>query len=148
MLGCLAGDLHFYMRHSFKPAPAPMKANGKVAKGHADGHVDNLSGSNPFAEPTPSRVAAAKVLGERVTCNTSMSDSSVASSDTDEAELGRDIYRDLASLVHNGKPQTCCLCVSPGAQLLPASADGASDVSDANPLAESSSSRHLPATHM
>ena len=93
---CLAGDLHFYMRHSFRPAPAPMKANGKVANGHAD----DFSGNNPFAESAPSRLAAAKVLGAR---NASVSGSSVASSEADEAELGRDIYQDLVSLVHNGE---------------------------------------------
>ena len=93
---CLAGDLHFYMRHSFRPAPAPMKASGKVA----NGHVDDFSDSNPLAESAPSRLAAAKILGAR---NASVSGSSVASSEADEAELGRDIYRDLASLVHNGK---------------------------------------------
>ncbi len=96
LLMCLAGDLHFYMRHSFRPAPAPMKANGKVANGHAD----DFSGNNPFAESAPSRLAAAKTLGAR---NASVSGSSVASSEADEAELGRDIYQDLASLVHNGK---------------------------------------------
>ncbi len=60
---CLAGDLHFYMRHSFRPAPAPMKASGKVA----NGHVDDFSDSNPFAESAPSRLAAAKVLGASAT---------------------------------------------------------------------------------
>lgn len=86
------------MRHSFKPAPAPMKANGKVANGHAD----DLSGSNPFAEASPALLAAAKALGERAGHQVSVSGSSVASSEADEAELGRDIYQDLASFVHNG----------------------------------------------
>ena len=95
----LAGDLHFYMRHSFRPAPAPTKADGKIA----NGHVDDLSGGNPFAETAPSRLAAAKVRQERLARNTSVSGSSVASSEADEAELGRDIYQDLVSLVHNGE---------------------------------------------
>lgn len=96
---CLAGDLHFYMRHSFTPAPALAKVNGKMANGHAAGS----SGSNPFAETAPSRLAAAKIRGERLWRNTSVSGSSVASSEAEEAELGRDIYQDLASLVHNGE---------------------------------------------
>ena len=94
-----AGDLHFYMRHSFRPAPAPAKVDGKVLNGHAD----DLSGGNPFAETAPSCLAAARARGERLARNTSVSGSSVASSEADEAELGRDIYQDLVSLVHNGE---------------------------------------------
>lgn len=88
------------MRHSFKPAPLPVKA----AKGKAaNGHRDDLSGADPFAETAPSRLAAAKAQSEQRTGrHASISGSSVASSDADEAELGRDIYQDLASFVQNG----------------------------------------------
>ena len=102
------------MRHSFRPAPVPMKANGKVANGHAP---RDLTGSNPFAETAPSRLAAAKALGDRGLRNASISGSSVASSEADEAELGRDIYQDLASLVHGGK--NGCLSMNLAALCLP-----------------------------
>lgn len=101
------------MRHSFKPAPLPVKA----AKGKAaNGHLDNLSGANPFAETAPSRLAAAKAQSEqRAGRRASISGSSVASSDADEAELGRDIYQDLASFVQNGMspPSVPFACILP-----------------------------------
>ena len=88
------------MRHSFKPAPLPVKAAKDKA---ANEHLDDLSGADPFAETAPSRLAARKAQSEqRAGRHSSISGSSVASSDADEAELGRDIYQDLASFVQNG----------------------------------------------
>ena len=90
------GDLHFYMRHSFKPAPNPAKAKAKAPASH----MDALAGSSPFLDTAPSRLAA-KSLSNGAARHTSVSGSSVASSEAEE-ELGRDIYHDLASFVQNG----------------------------------------------
>ena len=111
------GDLHFYMRHSFKPAPNPAKADAKVSASH----IDARAGSSPFLDTAPARLAA-KSLSNGAARHTSVSGSSVASSEAEE-ELGRDIYQDLASFVQNGAaltglyPLHACLhaCMQPSA---------------------------------
>lgn len=112
--GC-AGDLHFYMRHSFQPAPPPEPAAPPApSKGEAK---DLLASLNPLAEIAPTKVLASKVAaaaallgctgGKKAAppaSKQSNSASSAASSETDELELGREIYQDLASFVDQGTP--------------------------------------------
>ncbi|BDA40538.1 hypothetical protein COCOBI_01-1910 [Coccomyxa sp. Obi] len=105
----LAGDLHFYMRHSFQPAPASEPA-APPAPGKAEAK-DVLAPLHPLSEIAPTKVLASKVAaaaallgcagGKKAApaSKQSNSASSAASSETDELELGRDIYQDLASFV-------------------------------------------------
>ncbi len=102
------------MRHSFQPAPPPEPAAPSPAsKAEAK---DLLSSLNPLADIAPTKVLASKVAaaaallgcasGKKAApaSKQSNSASSAASSETDELELGRDIYQDLASFVDQGTP--------------------------------------------
>ena len=107
------GDLHFYMRHSFQPAPPPEPAALPAPRSAAKGDVRGLL--NPLADAAPAKALASKVAaaaamlgcggggGKGVASGGKAgSASSVASSEADEVEMGRDIYQDLASFVNRG----------------------------------------------
>lgn len=70
-------------------------------------HLNDLSSHNPFAETAPAKVFAAKVAAAAAALNVGGdkpgSVSSVASSEIDELEAGRDTYRELASFVNGGE---------------------------------------------
>jgi hypothetical protein len=102
----VAGDLHFYMRHSFQPAPPPEPDAPPMPHSTASG--------KPLADAAPAKVLASKVAAAAALlgCGTggkgaasagkTVSVSSAASSETDELEMGREIYQDLASFVNRG----------------------------------------------
>ena len=103
-----AGDLHFYMRHSFKPAPLepplPNQAAAGPAQGAAKGdHVADLSGHNPFAETAPARMEAAARIGAFNNLPPAPA-SNVASSELgEEACVSRGEYSSLARFVNHGE---------------------------------------------
>lgn len=101
-----AGDLHFYMRHSFKPAPAAPPAAElpprPASRAHAAGarlEPERRREHLPFAaeaSPQLARHAAAAAAQLRAPASAS----SVASST--DLDIGPDLYTDLSRFVDHG----------------------------------------------
>jgi hypothetical protein len=84
------GDLHFYMRHSFKPAPPPQPKTSTLHHAASSPDLNDLSSHNPFAETAPAKVLAAKVAAAAAALSVGKmggSMSSVASSDNMEPPM-------------------------------------------------------------